>query len=347
MSAQYDFINNDLLVSISKYLRLTNYLGAAQLYLKDNFTLDQPLTEEHIKKRVLGHWGTVPGINFAYLMLNLLIQRHKQEIMLVVGPGHGYPALLANLFVEGTWAEFYPEYEFGKESFGNLIKNFSWPGGYPSHANPETPGVILEGGELGYALATAFGAAMDNPELIVACIVGDGEAETGPTATAWHSNKFLNPVTSGAVLPIVHINSYKISGPTLYGTMSDEELTHLFKGYGYEPIIVEGHFLYEDMLKAMEDAYQMIKATQREARENGNLFKPKWPVILMRTKKGWTGPRFLGDKMIEDSFRSHGVPLEHVLDEKQEFDTLKNWLESYNIHELLTDDFKPINITDS
>lgn len=342
MTAQNNFITEEVLVSMTKYLRLANYIGASQLYLQDNFLLEEELKKEHVKDRVLGHWGTVPGLNFIYANLNLLIKRHQQEMMLIVGPGHGYPALLANLFIEGSFGEYYPEYKFNKDSFGKLIKNFSWPGGFPSHANPETPGVILEGGELGYALATAFGAAMDNKDLIVACVVGDGEAETGPTATAWHSNKFLNPITSGAVLPIVHINKYKISGPTIYGTMSNEELTHLFKGYGYEPMIVDEEYLYEPMMQACEEAYQTIRKIQKEAREEGKIFKPKWPVILLKTKKGWTGPKELHGNMVEDSFRSHGIPLEHTKEEDEEFELLKNWLSSYKVQELLTDDFKPL-----
>ncbi|MEI7578980.1 MAG: phosphoketolase family protein [bacterium] len=337
-----DFINNDLLEAISKYLRLTNYLSAAQLYLKDNFFLERPLQKTDLKARILGHWGTVPGLNFIYANLNILVQRHQQEVMFIAGPGHGYPALLANLFVDGTLAEFYPEYKFSQESFGKLIKNFSWPGGFPSHANPETPGVILEGGELGYALATAFGAAFDNPELIVACVVGDGEAETGATATAWHSNKFLNPKTSGAVLPIVHINQYKISGPTIYGTMSNEELDLLFRGYGYEPIIVAGDFLYEPMLIAMETAYQKIKFIQDQARNHNIINKPAWPVILLKTKKGWGGPITAHGKMIENSFRSHGIPLENVQTDPEEFKILEDWLKSYQINKLFTKSFEPV-----
>lgn len=340
MPAQVDFITQDLLVALSKYLRLTNYIGAAELYLKDNFLLNQPLQKEHIKKRVLGHWGTVPGINFIYASLNIILQRHQQPTMLIVGPGHGYPALLANLFVEGSLGHFYPEYKFSKSAFGDLIKHFSWPGGFPSHANPETPGVILEGGELGYALSTAYGVAFDNPDLIVACIVGDGEAETAATATAWHSNKFLNAKTSGAVLPIVHINKYKISAPTIYGTMSDDELTALFKGYGYNPIIVEGDMLYEPMLKALDDAYRQIKTIQNAARQDNQLLSPRWPMILLRSKKGWTGPEYSKGKMIEDSFRSHGIPLENVLSDDEEFATLEKWLRSYKVEELFDQEFR-------
>jgi xylulose-5-phosphate/fructose-6-phosphate phosphoketolase len=337
MTANNNIINPETFTALEKYLRFANYISAAQIYLKDNFLLTEELSQSHLKTRPLGHWGTVPGLNFLYANLNLLIKRHQQKIMLVVGPGHGYPALLANLYMEGSLGEYYPDYILSKSSFGRLIKNFSWPGGFPSHSNPETPGVILEGGELGYALSTAFGAAFDNPDLIVACVVGDGEAETGPTATAWHSTKFLNPKTSGAVLPIVHINKYKISGPTIYGTMSHEELTKLFEGYGYEPIIVDAEYLYEPMLEAMENAYQKIKFIQSEAREKNIIDKPRWPVILFIHKKGWTGPKTFGNKMIEDSFRSHGVPLEHAFKDNDQFLALKSWLESYNVQSLFAD----------
>lgn len=342
MSAQYPFITEELLQGLSKYMRFTNYLGAAQLYLKDNFLLEQPLSKDHIKKRVLGHWGTVPGINFVYANLNLIAKRHSQEIMLVIGPGHGYPGLLSNLYLEGTLGDFYPDYQTSKDGMSNLIKHFSWPGGFPSHANPETPGVILEGGELGYSLSTSFGAAFDNPDLIVTCLVGDGESESGPLAAAWHSNKFLNPIRDGAVLPILHVNKYKISGPTIPGTMSHEELYNLYSGYGYDPIIVDNDFIYEPMLMAMEDAYQKIKTIQNEARNSGQFYKPRWPMIVLISKKGWTGPEIVEGKMIEDSFRSHGIPLEDVLHNDEEFEALNNWLSSYRITELLDENYKPL-----
>lgn len=331
-------ITESLLVAISKYMRLVNYIGAAQLYLKDNFLFDRPLEKSDIKERVLGHWGTVPGINFIYANLNILAKRHKQEFMLIAGPGHGYPALLANLYVEGTLGKFYPKYNYSKEGFSSLIKNFSWPGGFPSHANPETPGVILEGGELGYSLSSAFGACFDNPNLMVACIVGDGEAESGPLSAAWQSAKFLNPAEDGAVLPIVHVNKYKISGPTIFGTMSNEELYDYFKGQGYLPLIVSGDYLYEDMLNAMEEAYQQIKNIQ----SNPNQSKPRWPVVVLVSKKGWTGPEIVKGKMNEDSFRSHGVPLEHIHEDNSEFLELSEWLESYNVSELLDENYRPI-----
>ena len=338
-----DIVRPELLLALTKYLRLANYLSAAQLYLKDNFLLDRELTVDDIKPRVLGHWGTVPGLNFIYANLNILVKRHNIDSMLVLGPGHGYPALLSNLYMEGTMGKYYKNFQYSKGAIANLIKGFSWPRALPSHSNPETPGVILEGGELGYALGAAFGAAFDNPDLLVTCVVGDGEAETATTATAWHSTKFLNPRTSGAVLPIVHINKYKISGPTLYGTMSDDELTNLFEGYGYDPIIIKGDFLYEPMVYAMEESYQKIKSIQTLAREKGIIDRPKWPVILLITKKGWSGPKELEGKKIEDSFWSHGVPLENVQGDPKQFECLKEWLESYNVKELLKDDCSPID----
>lgn len=332
---------------LEKYLRFTNYLGAAQLYLRDNFLLEEELKPEHIKRRVLGHWGTVPGQNFIWACVDVIIKKYEQEMLMVVGPGHGYPAIQANLFTEGSLGEFLNDYSLNKNSeeerkdaFGRIIKDFSWPGKFPSHSNPTTPGCILEGGELGYSLATSYGAAMDNPDLIVTCIVGDGEAETGPTATAWHSNKFLNPITSGAVLPIVHINGYKISGPTLYGTMSNEELMNLFAGYGYDPIIVEGEYLFEPMIAAVEASYKTIKDIQNKARSTGEAGQPKWPVILLRSDKGWFGPKPINEELpIVGSFRSHGIPLEHTQDDEKEFGLLKEWLESYKINELINSDY--------
>lgn len=330
-------INEDVLIALTKYLRLANYISAAQLYLKENFLLEKPLSRDHIKKRILGHWGTVPGINFVYANLNLLAKRHNQKIMFVVGPGHGYPALLSNLYIEGTLGEFYPQYQHSSTAFGKLIKNFSWPGGFPSHANPETPGVILEGGELGYSLASAFGASFDNPDLLVACLIGDGEAESGPLAAAWHSNKFINPTEDGAVLPILHVNKYKISGPTIFGTMSNEELTSYFSGLGYHPFIVSGDILFEPMIQAIEDAYQMI----RSIKASPSQYKPRWPMIVMITKKGWTGPASIHGRKIEDSFRSHGIPLENVHEDNSEFEALREWLTSYKVTELIDTRGKP------
>ena len=268
-----------------KYLRAANYLTAAQIFLQDNFLLERELKFEDIKPRLLGHWGSGPGVNFAYSHLSNLAKNHDQEIMFVLGPGHAFPALQANLFLEGTLEKYYPEAKQTYDGLGYLCRNFSWPYGFPSHSNPGTPGVILEGGELGYSLSTSYGAALDNPGLIVTCLVGDGEAETGPTAGAWHLNKLLNPKTSGVVLPILHLNGYKISAPTIFGRMSDEELMDLFSGYGYQPRIVSGDNVHQQMQETLEWAYAEIQ----KARDPGS---PTWqhlPMIIMRTLKGWTG----------------------------------------------------------
>lgn len=322
---------------IQKYIRYTDYLGVSQLYLKDNFFMEEPLKIEHCKARVLGHWGTVPGLNFIYANLNYLVYKHKCKMLLVTGPGHGAPAILANLFADGTLKDFYKQYTVDGKGMGQIIKDFSWPHSlFPSHVTPTVPGSILEGGELGYSLATAYGAALDNPDLIVTAIVGDGEAESGPIAAAWHANKFLNPITSGAVLPIVHINGFKISNPTLFGTMDDTELTNLFKGYGYEPLIVEEPNIEAKMIEKMEQAYQIIKAIQTKARKSKKVtLKPKWPVILLRSKKGWLGIKEFEGHNIEGSFRSHGIPIEHLQDDTKALSAVEKWLKSYKIEELV------------
>ncbi len=339
--------NTSVIQWLTKYLRFANYLSVSQLYLRDNYLLEQELKPEHIKRRVLGHWGTVPGINFIWAGLNYLVAKNNQKTLLVVGPGHGYPAIQSNLFIDGTLGEFYPNYnhfaqdkQARKQSYANLIHDFSWPGGFPSHSNPGTPGAILEGGELGYSLSTSFGAAFDNPDLLVTCIVGDGEAETGPLATSWHSNKFLNPITSGAVLPILHLNGYKISGPTLLSSIPEDDLMKLFVGYGWDPIYVGGDFLFEPMLAALDGAYAKIKQIQNDARSSKNPGQPRWPMIILRSPKGWFGPDSIDPaKPIVNSNRSHGIPLEHVLEDEKEFKLLKAWLESYKIHELVNPDF--------
>lgn len=328
---------------MKKYLRYVNYIAAAQLYLKDNYFLKEPLNSEHIKPRILGHWGTVPGLNFIYAQLNYLIWKHECEMLLVTGPGHGAPAILANLFAENTLHAHYKEYPVNGKGMGQIIHDFSWPHSkFPSHVTPSVPGSILEGGELGYSLSTAFGAAMDNPNLIVAAVIGDGEAETGPIATAWHSNKFFNPKTSGAVLPIVHINGYKISNPTIFGRMDDDELEHLFKGYGYFPIIVSGNAVDKQMMKALEKAYQMIRKNQRLAREGDKpLLKPKWPVILLRSPKGWTGPKKYHGHAVEGSFHAHGIPFEKPKSDPEQLQIVEEWLKSYRIHELVDEKGAP------
>lgn len=323
---------------LKKYLRLVNYLGAAQLYLRANYLLEKKFVKDDVKRRVLGHWGTVPGLNLAYACSNILVRDHKLNAMFMAGPGHGAPAVLANLFVEGSLEEFYPDFTVNKKGVAKLIHDFSWPGGFPSHVNPSTPGGILEGGELGYSIATAYGTVLDNPDLLTICVVGDGEAETATLATSWHSNKFLNPQTSGAVLPILHLNNFKISGPTMLGSMDAHELLNLFTGYGYNPIIVNPENVEEDMVFAMEKAYEQIVSIQKAARENNYIDKPKWPMIIMRTLKGWTGPKSYQGKPIEGSFRAHGIPLPKTQTDDEQFEILKHWLESYKIDELFNKD---------
>ncbi len=328
---------------LKKYLRYTDYLGTAQLYLKENFLLDESLEKEHFKCRILGHWGTVPGINFIYGSLNYIISKHKAEMLLVTGPGHGAPANLANLFVEGTLKEYYPQYSRDYRGMGKIIKDFSWPYSYfPSHVTPSVPGSILEGGELGYSLSTAFGSVFDNPNLIAATIVGDGEAESAPLAGSWFSNKFLNPKTSGAVLPIVLINGYKISNPTIYGTMSDKELKEHFKGWGYEPFIVSGTNIEEKMLNTLEDVYKKIRLIQKKARTSKTTpLKPCWPVILLRTPKGWKGIKKYRGKLIEGTFHSHGIPVGHPKEQPEALSAVEKWLKSYKIKELVDKKGKP------
>ncbi len=318
---------------MKRYLRFNDYIAAASLYLRGNFLMNEPLKLEHIKPRILGHWGTVPGLNFIYANLNYLVWKHKCEVMLITGPGHGAPAILANLFSEGTLEKFYPELTLDTDGMSRLIKMFSWPfSHFPSHVTPDVPGSILEGGELGYSLSTAFGAVFDNPDLIVAAVVGDGESESGPLAAAWHSIKFLNPKTSGAVLPILHVNGFKISNPTIPGTMDDDEIKSLYSGYGYNVKIVDGKNIEKKMLKAVEQSYQEIRVIQKKARNGKKMYKPKWPMIVLRSLKGWRGIKTFHGKMVEGSFRSHGIPLEH-LSNPDELKAVETWLRSYNVGE--------------
>lgn len=314
---------------IKRYVRATNYISAAQIYLRDNFLLERPLSSEDIKPRLLGHWGTCPGINFVYANLNALIRKTNAEMMFVLGPGHGFPALQANLFLEGTLAKYYPEATINLDGLAYIARQFSWPYGFPSHSSPATPGVILEGGELGYSLATSYGAILDNPNLIIACLVGDGEAETGTAATAWHLSKFINPKTNGAVLPILHLNGYKISGPTIFGRMSDGELISLFRGYGYEPAIVSGEDddVYVTMSETLAVAYQKIIS-----RRTDHTLLP--PMIILRTPKGWTGIKELNGQRIEGNCLSHQVVATNARDDVGERDALETWLRSYNFSEL-------------
>ncbi len=332
------------------YWSVANYLSAAQIYLKENVFLRRALKPEDIKPRLLGHWGTVPGINFVYTHLNRLICEHDANILLVVGPGHGAPANLANLWLEGSLGERHKGFERNLEGVERLIQSFSWPGGFPSHLTPATPGTIHEGGELGYALATAFGAAFDNPDLLVACIVGDGEAETGPTATAWHSSKFLHPQKDGTVLPILHLNEYKIASRTIFGSMNDDELRSLFKGYGYHPIFVtvehrkNGNYRTEhrEMRAAMEKALDAIRAIRRDAAITRAERLPAWPMIIMRSPKGWTVPQWMDGKRLEGSYRAHQVPITDPRENPDHLQLLQDWLASYRIGELLDNNANPI-----
>lgn len=322
---------------LRKYIRAADFLSAAQIYLKENSLLEQPLQREHIKERLLGHWGTCPGINFLYAHLNRSIKEHDLNMIFVLGPGHGFPAIQANLFIEGTLSKYYPEVTQNKQGIEYLCKQFSWPYGFPSHSNPTAPGVILEGGELGYSLSTSYGAALDNPDLIVACMVGDGEAETGATATAWHLNKLIDPATNGAVLPVLHLNGYKISGPTFFGRMSDEELLNLFRGYGYEPHIVDADSegdVHDRMIEVVDICIDTIKSTQARAREGNREELPRWPMIILRTPKGWHSISELHGEKIEGNHLSHQVIAVNARTDDEEFESLKNWLESYRFNEL-------------
>ena len=330
--------------AMDRYRRCVNYLAAAQIYLRANPLLEEPLRPDHIKDRLLGHWGTAPGINLMYLHLNRLILRTGAGMLLITGPGHGAAANLANMYVEGSLAEVFPELTRDRAGLQKFVTWFSWPDRFPSHLTPMYPGVIHEGGELGYALATAFGAALDNPELIVACIVGDGEAETGPTAGAWHSTKFLNPATDGAVLPILHLNSFKIANPTIFGSMNDEELTRLFDGYGYDPRIVSlSDRIDEDMDEAVAWAYDAIRSIQGTARGGRAPERPRWPLLIVRTPKGWTGPGTLDGHPIEGTYRSHQVPAKDAKTNPSHLKAVEQWLRSYRPAELFDRDGRPFD----
>jgi xylulose-5-phosphate/fructose-6-phosphate phosphoketolase len=325
------------LEKIDRYWRAANYLSVGQIYLLDNPLLEQPLALEHVKPRLLGHWGTTPGLNFIYVHLNRIIKAYDLDLMYVCGPGHGGPGMVANTYLEGTYSEIYPNISEDREGMRRLFKQFSFPGGIPSHAAPETPGSIHEGGELGYAVSHAFGAAFDNPDLIVACVVGDGEAETGPLATSWHSNKFLNPAGDGAVLPILHLNGYKIANPTLFDRIPRDELESLFVGYGYKPYVVEGSDpaqMHAAMAETLDQVIDEIRTIQHEARENGNTTRPRWPMIILRTPKGWTGPKEVDGNKVEDFWRSHQVPFADVATEPSRVGLLQDWLQSYKPEQL-------------
>jgi xylulose-5-phosphate/fructose-6-phosphate phosphoketolase len=331
----------DELRLLDAYWRAANYLSVGQIYLLDNPLLREPLRAEDVKPRLLGHFGTTPGLNLIYAHLNRAIRKRDLNAIYVTGPGHGGPGLVANAYLEGTYSEVYPHIGLDEDGLRELFRQFSFPGGVPSHVAPETPGSIHEGGELGYALAHAYGAAFDNPNLLVACVVGDGEAETGPLATSWHSNKFLNPATDGAVLPILHLNGYKIANPTVLARIPEDELVSLFEGYGYRPLLVTGGFdgepaeeVHQRFAAALDVALEDIAASQRRARDGGGADRPRWPMIVLRTPKGWTGPRELDGVQVENSWRSHQVPMTDVRDNAAHLRVLEEWLRSYRPDEL-------------
>jgi xylulose-5-phosphate/fructose-6-phosphate phosphoketolase len=338
-----DVLSNAEVAAIDAYWRAANYLSIGQIYLYDNPLLKKPLTKEHIKPRLLGHWGTTPGLNFIYAHLNRLITKHDLDIVYVTGPGHGGPGLVANAWLEGTYSEVYPDISQNELGMKRLFKQFSFPGGIPSHVAPETPGSIHEGGELGYALSHAYGAAFDNPDLIVATVVGDGEAETGPMATSWHSNKFLNPVRDGTVLPILHLNGYKIANPTYLSRISHEELEGLFRGYGYTPYFVEGHEpgkMHQLMAATLDAVYEEIKRVRSEAKQDG-VVRPRWPMIIMRSPKGWTCPKEIDGKRTEDYWRAHQVPMGELHQNPSHVHILEEWMKSYRPDELFTPEGVP------
>lgn len=328
-------LDPDMLKKMDAYFRAANYLSVGQLYLLDNPLLREPLKKEHIKRKIVGHWGTVPGQNFIYVHLNRVIQKYDLNMIYVSGPGHGGNAIVSNVYLEGSYSEVYPDVSQDTEGMKKLFKQFSFPGGISSHVAPETPGSINEGGELGYSLAHSFGAVFDNPDLIAACVIGDGEAETGPLATSWHSNKFLNPITDGAVLPILHLNGYKISNPTVFSRISDEESRKFFEGCGWKPYYVEGDdpmVMHEKMATVMDQVITEIKEIQEHARTTNDASRPMWPMIVFRSPKGWTGPKVVDDKQIEGTFRAHQVPI--AMDKEEHLAALEAWMKSYHPEEL-------------
>ena len=350
MEVKYNLIEEEtispkLLQKMDAYWRAANYLSVGQIYLYDNPLLKKPLTIEHIKPRLLGHWGTTPGLNFIYVHLNRIIKKYDLNIVYVAGPGHGGPGLVANTYLEGTYTEFYPDISEDEEGIQKLFKQFSFPGGIPSHVAPETPGSIHEGGELGYSLVHAYGAVFDNPDLIVACVVGDGEAETGALAASWHSNKFLNPVHDGAVLPILHLNGYKIANPTVLARIPQEELEQLFIGYGYKPYFVEGEVpedVHFSMASTLDIVVKEIKEIQNEARTYGFTKRSLWPMIILRTPKGWTGPDKVDGIQVEGTWRSHQVPLSELATKPGHLQLLEDWMKSYKPEELFSETGKLI-----
>ena len=337
MKINTNTLSPELLRNMDAYWRAANFLSVGQMYLRDNPLLRKPLELPHVKRMLLGHWGTTPGQNFIYVHLNRIIKEHDLDMIYISGPGHGGPAVVANTYLEGTYSEVYPNISRDEAGLKKLFTQFSFPGGIPSHASPECPGSIHEGGELGYSLSHAFGAAFDNPDLIVACVIGDGEAETGPLATAWHSNKFLDPATDGAVLPILHLNGYKIANPTILARISREELEQLLRGYGWTPHFVEGHepdLMHEAMATTLDTVLEEIKQIQQQARTAGNTERPHWPMIVLKSPKGWTGPKTIDGRQVEGTFRSHQVPLSDPAAHPEHLKLLEDWLKSYRPQEL-------------
>ncbi len=329
-------LSEEELRKMQAYWRAANYLSVGQIYLYANPLLQEPLKLAHIKPRLLGHWGTTPGLNFIYVHFNRLIKKYDFDVVYVAGPGHGGPGLVANTYLEGTYSEIYPHISQTLDGMSRLFKQFSFPGGIPSHVAPETPGSIHEGGELGYSIAHAYGAAFDNPDLLVCCVVGDGEAETGPLAASWHSNKFLNPARDGAVLPILHLNGYKIANPTILGRLGDADLTQLFTGYGYKPHFVEGHepeAMHQLMATTLDTIVEEIKTIQQKARAGQLEGLPAWPMIIFRTPKGWTGPKIVDGKPVEGTWRAHQVPVAD-LSKPEHLKILEDWMKSYQAQEL-------------
>ena len=334
-------LTEEYLGKMNAYWRAANYLAAAQLYMLDNPLLRKPLTREQVKRKIVGHWGTVPGQNFVYVHMNRAIKKYDLDMILISGPGHGGNFFVANSYLEGHYSEIYPNVSQDEEGMKRLCKQFSFPGGISSHVAPETPGSINEGGELGYSIAHAFGSVFDNPGLITTVIVGDGEAETGPLATAWHSNKFLNPATDGAVLPILHMNGYKISNPTVFSHISKDEVASFFHGCGWEPHFVEGDdpmTMHRKMAETVDLCIEKIREIQKDARENGKTERPFWPMIVLRTPKGWTGPKVVDGLPVEGSFRAHQVPID--MSKPEHLDMLKEWLLSYKPDELFDENYR-------
>ena len=329
------------LKKINAYWRAANYLAVGQIYLRDNPLLKEKLQLKHVKKILLGHWGTTPGQNFIYTHLNRIIKKYGTNMIYISGPGHGGPAVMAGVYLEGSLSKVYPELTQDEEGLKKLFKNFSFPGGFSSHASPQVPGSIHEGGELGYSLSHAFGSVFDNPDLVTVCVVGDGEAETGPLATAWHSNKFLNPISDGAVLPILHLNGYKISNPTVLARIERDELEKLFQGYGWKPYFVEGsnpEKMHQLMASTLDRVIEEIKRIQTRARSKNDSSRPRWPMIILNSPKGWTGPKQIDGLKIEGSFRSHQVPI--IIDDNHEQNValLEDWMKSYRPQELFDRD---------